>query len=109
MAQAKVVAANLCGKETHYSEVPWFWSDQYDLKLQIAGLSQGHDETVLRGDPSTRSFTLFYLRDGVLIAADSVSAMPDHMACRALITRRRQVEPAILADLDIVLKELAAG
>ena len=106
MAQAKVVAANLCAKEAHYAEVPWFWSDQYDLKLQIAGLSQGYDQTVLRGDPAQRSFTLFYLRDGVIIAADSVSAMPDHMACRALITKRSRAEPSKLADLDVVLKEL---
>ena len=107
MAQAKVVAANLCGNTTAYDEVPWFWSDQYDVKLQIAGLSQGHDETVLRGDPKAGAFTVFYLKDGVVIAADTVNGMRDRMACRALVTKRARVPAEVLSDPESVLKDLA--
>ena len=107
MAQAKVVAANLCGNTTAYDEVPWFWSDQYDVKLQIAGLSQGHDETVLRGDPKAGAFTVFYLKDGVVIAADTVNGMRDHMACRALVTKRARIPADVLSDPESVLKDLA--
>lgn len=107
MAQAKVVAANLCGKRTAYDEVPWFWSDQFDVKLQIAGLSQGFDDTVVRGDPASRSFTVFYLKEGVLIAADSVNAMRDHLACRALIAKRARIPAETLADSGVALKDLA--
>lgn len=106
MSQAKVVAANLCGKPTVYDEVPWFWSDQYDAKLQIAGLSQGHDETVVRGDPKDGAFTVFYLKDGVLIAADTINGMRDHMACRGLVTRRARIPAEALSDPDAELKEL---
>lgn len=106
MAQAKVVAANLCGKDTAYDEVPWFWSDQYDVKLQIAGLSEGYDETVIRGDPGGGAFTVFYLKDGVVIAADTVNGMRDHMACRTLITKRAQISPEALADTGTELKDL---
>ena len=107
MAQAKVVAANLCGNQTAYDEVPWFWSDQYDVKLQIAGLSEGFDETVVRGDPRTASFTVFYLADGAIIAADTVNAMRDHLACRALVTKRARVAAEVLADTAVELKSLA--
>lgn len=106
MAQAKVVAANLCGKRTVYDEVPWFWSDQFDIKLQIAGISQGFDETVIRGDPESRSFTVFYLKDGVLIAADSINAMRDHLACRALVEKRARIPVEALADSSVALKDL---
>ena len=107
MAQAKVVAANLCGNTSAYDEAPWFWSDQYDVKLQIAGLSQGHDETVLRGDPKAGAFTVFYLKDGVVIAADTVNGMRDHMACRALVTKRARIPADVLSDPESVLKDLA--
>src|SRR5690606_19069575 len=70
--QAKAAAANFAGEPHAYTEVPWFWSDQYDLKLQIAGLAQGYDDQALRGDPSSRSFAVFYLREGRLIAVEAV-------------------------------------
>ncbi len=69
--QAKTAANNLCGIETHYSQVPWFWSDQYDLKLQIAGLSEGYDDVVIRGNPADKSFACLYLKDNRLIATNS--------------------------------------
>jgi len=106
MAQAKVVAANLCAKATRYDEVPWFWSDQFDAKLQIAGLSEGFDETVLRGDPGAGSFTVFYLEDGVIIAADTVNAMRDHMVCRTLVTKKARIPAEVLADTTVELKSL---
>ena len=106
MAQAKVVAANLCGKATAYDEVPWFWSDQYDAKLQIAGLSQGHDESVVRGDPESGSFSVFYLDGGTIIAADTVNAMRDHLVCRTLVTNKARIPADVLRDSGVELKSL---
>lgn len=109
MAQGRVVAANLTGKEMPYGEVPWFWSDQYDVKLQIAGLSQGYDDTVVRGDPEGGRFTVFYLKDGVLIAADTVNEPQDHLACRKLVGKKEAFSGAQLTDPEVSLKDLAAG
>lgn len=108
MAQAKAVAANVCGKDTPYAETPWFWSDQYDLKLQIAGLSQGYDATVVRGDPDGGAFSVIYLRAGVVIAGDSVASMQDHLALRTLIARKAAPDPGQLADTSVPLKSLLA-
>jgi 3-phenylpropionate/trans-cinnamate dioxygenase ferredoxin reductase subunit len=105
--QAKTAASNICGVETHYSQVPWFWSDQYDLKLQIAGLSQGYDQLVLRGDPSSRSFACLYLKDGALVAVDAINAPREFMQSKALIARRAVLEPEVLADVDVALKDLS--
>jgi 3-phenylpropionate/trans-cinnamate dioxygenase ferredoxin reductase subunit len=107
LEQAKTAAANICGEDVEYSQVPWFWSDQYDIKLQIAGLSSGHDEAVVRGDPATRSFSCLYLREGVLIACDAINAPKDFVQSKALIEARRRIDPARLADTDTPLKELA--
>ena len=105
--QAKTAASNVCGTEAHYSDVPWFWSDQYDLKLQIAGLSEGYDEAVIRGDPATRSFSCLYLRDGILIACDAINAPRDFVQSKALIAARSRIEPGRLADTGAQLKDLA--
>lgn len=107
LEQAKTAADNICGVATHYSQVPWFWSDQYDLKLQIAGLSKDYDQVVLRGDPSTRSFACLYLKDGILIAVDAINAPRDFMQSKALIANRSKCDPDKLADTEIVLKDLA--
>ena len=107
MAQAKAVAANLCGKSTPYAETPWFWSDQYNLKLQIAGLSEGYDQTVLRGSTDEGVFSVLYLKDGVLVAGDSVGSMQDHIALRALIAKQAKIDPALLADASTPLKSLS--
>ena len=80
--QAKAAAASMLGEPTHYDPVPWFWSDQYDLKLQIAGLSTGHDRTELDGSPKERRFSLRYFRDGQLIAVDSINDPRSHMLAR---------------------------
>jgi 3-phenylpropionate/trans-cinnamate dioxygenase ferredoxin reductase subunit len=106
LEQAKTAADNICGIATHYSQVPWFWSDQYDLKLQIAGLSQGYDQVVLRGDPASRSFACLYLKEGRLIAVDAINAPRDFMQSKALIAKRAECNPEKLADTDVALKDL---
>ncbi len=106
LEQAKTAAANICGEDVEYSQVPWFWSDQYDLKLQIAGLSAGYDEVVVRGEPATRSFSCLYLRDGVLIACDAVNAPRDFVQSKDLIAARRRIAAERLADSGVALKDL---
>ena len=107
MDQARVAARSLAGKSEAYNALPWFWSDQYDLKLQMAGLSTGHDQTVLRGDPTrSRTFALFYLKQGTLLAADAVNRQPDHLVVRKLIAAGARPDPAVLADESIPLKSL---
>jgi 3-phenylpropionate/trans-cinnamate dioxygenase ferredoxin reductase subunit len=104
--QANVVAKLLTGQDAHYDAVPWFWSNQYDLKLQTVGLSIGHDATVLRGDPAARSFSVIYLKQGRVIALDCVNAMRDYVQGKRLVAERMTVDPAVLADGATVLKEL---
>jgi 3-phenylpropionate/trans-cinnamate dioxygenase ferredoxin reductase subunit len=104
--QAKTAASNICGEDSRYAQVPWFWSDQYDLKLQIAGLSQGYDQSIVRGDPDSRSFSCLYLRDGQLIAVDAVNSPKDFMQSKVLIAAHAVVDPALLADTDLELKNM---
>ncbi|WP_232715339.1 NAD(P)/FAD-dependent oxidoreductase [Gordonia metallireducens] len=108
--QAKVAAATMCGKETTISALPWFWSDQYDLKLQIAGLNTGYDTVVLRGDPTTdREFACFYLREGHLIAADCVNRPQEFMFSKRVLAQGLPVDRDALADLGVpIASQLAA-
>ena len=103
--QAKSAAANICGKPTPHDKTPWFWSDQYELKLQIVGLSQHYDRVVLRGDPGTRSFSCCYLRDGELIALDAVNHAKDFMAGRKLIGERARPDLAKLGNDTLTLRD----
>jgi len=103
---AHVAAAAICGSPHPYSATPWFWSNQYDLKLQTVGLNIGHDTRVLRGDPATRSFSVVYLKDGVVLALDCVNAMKDFVQGRKLVEARSTPDPAKLADSETPLKEL---
>ncbi len=103
---ATVVARAICGDPSVYDVVPWFWSNQYDLKLQTVGLATNHDREVVRGDPASRSFSVAYLRGGRLVALDCVNAVRDYVQGKALILRR--VDPALLADASMPLKEIAA-
>ncbi|WEK45364.1 MAG: FAD-dependent oxidoreductase [Candidatus Andeanibacterium colombiense] len=104
---AAVVARALVGEEAeHYHALPWFWSNQYDLKLQTAGLSLNHDATVTRGDPASRSFSVIYLKEGRVIALDCVNAVKDYVQGRKLVEARAQVSPEALADTATPLKEL---
>jgi 3-phenylpropionate/trans-cinnamate dioxygenase ferredoxin reductase subunit len=107
--QAKVAAATLLGTPAPYSEVPWFWSDQYDLKLQIAGLSAGYDEVVVRGSPAARSFAAFYLRAGQLIAVDAVNSPKEFIAGKKLVANRARIAPEQLRDASVDLAPLAAA
>jgi 3-phenylpropionate/trans-cinnamate dioxygenase ferredoxin reductase subunit len=105
--QAKHAALGLLGRPAPYREVPWFWSDQYDLKLQIAGLARPNDVTVLRGNPDSRKFAVFHLRDGVVVAVEAVNAAPEYIVGRRLIAAQARVPPARLADTTIPAKSLA--
>jgi 3-phenylpropionate/trans-cinnamate dioxygenase ferredoxin reductase subunit len=92
-----------------YSAVPWFWSDQGPLKLQIAGLTTGHDETVVRGDAAGISCSVFCFRGGRLLGVETVNRPADHMAARRLVGNRVPLTPAQAADESVDLKRLAAG
>ncbi|MFY9349197.1 MAG: FAD/NAD(P)-binding oxidoreductase [Sphingobium sp.] len=104
--QAKTAVAHILGKEEPYDAVPWFWSNQYDLKLQTVGLSTGFDQTVLRGDPATRSFSVVYLKGGKLIALDCVNAVKDYVQGRAHVLSAAALDVAQLADASVPLKEV---
>jgi len=105
--QAKIAAANLCGIEERYCDVPWFWSDQYDLKLQIAGLSDGYDDVIIRGNPAERSFSCIYLRENRIIAVDAINAPRDFVHSKQLIASQAAVDASRVADADVELKSLA--
>ena len=107
--QAKVTARSIMGVEEAYDAVPWFWSNQYDLRLQTVGLSSGFDQAVLRGDPATRAFSVVYLRDGRVIALDCVNVVKDYVQGKALVVEGARIEPAKLADASVPLKELLAA
>ncbi len=104
--QASVAARTIAGAHAEYVAVPWFWSDQYDLKLQTVGLSAGHDEAILRGDPAARSFSLVYRRGGRVIALDCVNAARDYVQGKKLVTGGSTADPALLADPEVPLKSL---
>ncbi|MBM9465714.1 NAD(P)/FAD-dependent oxidoreductase [Nakamurella leprariae] len=104
--QATVAARTITGDLSRpYDAVPWFWSDQYDLKLQMAGLAQDHDEVVLRGDPEAGGFSLLYLRDGRLVWAESVSKPGEHVVARRLISAGSAVDPNLLADTTVRMQD----
>ncbi|MDT0576147.1 FAD-dependent oxidoreductase [Croceicoccus sp. F390] len=103
---AAIVAKAICGEEAPYSATPWFWSNQYDLKLQTVGLSIDHDDTVVRGDPANRSFSVIYLKNGRVIALDCVNKMKDYVQGRKLVERGAVIAPAVLADNAVMLKEM---
>lgn len=99
LEQAKVAASNICGDAVHYAQVPWFWSDQYDLKLQIAGLSAGYNQTIIRGRTTDRKFACLYLRDGELIAVDAINSPREFTHAKTLIASHAIIDPAAQTDL----------
>ncbi|APE27370.1 NAD(P)/FAD-dependent oxidoreductase [Aurantiacibacter gangjinensis] len=103
---ATTVAKAICGEPEPYKALPWFWSNQYDCKLQTAGISLGHDTAVLRGDPAERSFSVIYLRDGQVIAVDAVNRTKDYVQGRKLVELECKIEPNRLADAETALKEM---
>jgi len=104
--QATTAAKHIVGTAEPYAAIPWFWSNQYDLRLQTVGISAGHDETVLRGDPAARSFSVIYLKNGAVVALDCVNAVKDYVQGRKLVVERMSPEKARLADASVPLKEL---
>jgi len=104
--QAKTAALNILGKPTVHDRIPWFWSDQFDNKLLIVGLSQGHDLQVIRGDPGTRSFSVCYLKRGELVAVEAVNHSKDYMAARRLIVERVRPNLTRLQDPRTPLKAI---
>lgn len=104
--QAKHAALAMVGKPTPYSEVPWFWSDQYDLKMQIAGLARPGDRLVQRGDPANRKFAIFHLRDGKVAAVEAVNAAPEYIVGRKLIAEGTPMTAERLADTSIAMKNI---
>ena len=106
LEQAKTAAANIAGTPTRYEQAPWFWSDQFDLKLQMVGISDGYDTIVQRGSMDADDFAMFYLKDGVLIAVDAVNRPREFMACRKLVPERPRIDPARLADESIPMQEM---
>jgi 3-phenylpropionate/trans-cinnamate dioxygenase ferredoxin reductase subunit len=107
--QARCVARRIVGKPEPYAALPWFWSDQGDLKLQIVGLSHGCDEWIMRGDPQTRAFSVFGFRGGELAAVETVNRPGDHMAARRIIGAKLPLSAVQAGSLDFDLKKLAAS
>ncbi|MBL6653725.1 MAG: FAD-dependent oxidoreductase [Reyranella sp.] len=107
LEQARIAAAAICGKKPPAVQVPWFWSDQYDVKMQMAGLSAGHDQAVVRGNPDIgRSFAVFYLREGTLIAVDAVNRAPEFMMSKQLIAERARIDPSRLCNESVAMKDM---
>jgi 3-phenylpropionate/trans-cinnamate dioxygenase ferredoxin reductase subunit len=107
--QGRLVAQGIVGGDETYQAVPWFWSDQGDLKLQIAGLSTGHDRTVVRGDPASGAFSVFCFKGDRLLAVESVNRGPDHILARRLLQQAVHVTPEAVADEGRTLKSMFVG
>jgi 3-phenylpropionate/trans-cinnamate dioxygenase ferredoxin reductase component len=106
LEQARAAAASIAGRSIPQASAPWFWSDQYDLKLQMVGLSEGYDELAIRGSMETSSFIAFYLKQGVVTAADSVNRLGEFMAAKRIVGERMEITTARLADELVPLKLL---
>lgn len=108
MEQAKTAAATICGNSKAYHALPWFWSDQYDIKLQIAGFNKGYDHVVLRGEPSAHQFVAWYLKGDKILAADCINSPKEFMLAKKLIGQQVSAAPDQLADVDFDLNTLTA-
>jgi 3-phenylpropionate/trans-cinnamate dioxygenase ferredoxin reductase component len=107
LEQAKTAAAAICGDEIAYDQAPWFWSDQYDLKLQTVGIRDDRvDAQIIRGDPADKAFSVFYLAGDKIVAVDSINAPADHMISRRLIAANKPIDANTLADISFDLKSL---
>ena len=104
MEQGRVAASNMLGGSKSYASMPWFWSDQYEHKLQMVGFSKDSDQSIIRGDMASKSFTVFYLKDDSIVAADSVNNPKEFMASKQLVGKNASIEA--LADTSIELKTL---
>lgn len=106
---AAAVAKTIAGEDTEYDSVPWFWSNQYDLRLQTVGLSVDYDDVVLRGNVEDRKFSLIYLRQGKIVALDCVNSTKDYVQGRKLVIGGDKIDTDLLADINIPLKEMQIG
>ena len=106
MEQAKTVASSIMSNPSEYSQIPWFWSDQYDHKLQIVGLSGDHDTVTMRGDTSDSKFMLFYTREDELIAVDSINNSKEFLICRKLVANKVKIKPSMISDPTTNLNDL---
>jgi len=109
LEQAKQAAAAITGRPPPTPEVTWNWSDQYDIKLQLAGMAFDADTTLMRGDPSTARFAVFHLKGDVIRAVEAINAPAEFMAARQLIGSQKPINRAKLADTTVSMKEVAAG
>lgn len=107
--QAKCAARGIAGNPSPYRDVPWFWTDQFGIRFQMAGLSAGHDQAVMRGRMDDRKFSMFYFRQGRLLAVDSVNRSADHVAARKMLAAGTPVTPEQAADETVDLKKLGAA
>ncbi|HSP81999.1 MAG TPA: FAD-dependent oxidoreductase [Myxococcaceae bacterium] len=105
---ARVAAATLLGKREPYAAIPWFWSDQYGLKLQMVGLSTGYEQCVTRGSVGGKGFSAYYLKDRRVIAADVIGRPPEFMAAKRLVSSRVEVDVTRLGDAAVPLSSVAA-
>ena len=106
MEQARTAAATICGNDKTYHALPWFWSDQYDIKLQIAGFNKGYDKVVLRGEPSSNQFVAWYLKGEQVLAADCINSGKEFMLAKKLLAAKVTATPEQLADVEFDLKTL---
>jgi 3-phenylpropionate/trans-cinnamate dioxygenase ferredoxin reductase subunit len=112
--QAKCAARAICGNSSPYRDVPWFWTDQYEIRFQMVGLSAGYDQSVIRGSIEDRKFSVFYFKEGKLLAVDSVNRFGDHIAARKLLAQGLSMAagtpltPEQAADESVDLKKLTA-
>jgi 3-phenylpropionate/trans-cinnamate dioxygenase ferredoxin reductase subunit len=106
LEQARQAAAAITGKPEPKPETPWFWSDQYEFKLQIAGMPFEVDQVVVRGDPATRRFAVFHLSRGRVQAVEAINSAPDFMVGKQWIGARREVDPVRLGDVSVPIKEV---
>lgn len=109
VSQGQAVAKAMLGVSQPYAEIPWFWSDQFDLKLQIAGLSRATDQAIVRGDVGSRKFSVIYLRDGRFVAIDAINQPRDFMQGRKLLQQARNLDPARAVDPAVALIDCAAA
>ena len=108
VAQAKSIAAFIAGNHKPYQKVPWFWSDQYNVKLQIAGISQDHDNRVMRGCPSDEKFAVFYQKENRLVAVDAINSPKEFMIGKRWIAKQAKIPVDLIHDMAVDLKKIDA-
>ncbi|MDG2242254.1 MAG: FAD-dependent oxidoreductase [Rhodospirillaceae bacterium] len=106
LSQGKTAANAILGKAAPYAEIPWFWSDQYDIKLQMVGINDPGDDIIVRGDPETRSFSVCYMRDGVLVALNAMNRSKDFLHAKKAIAAKMAPDPVQLADPETPIRDL---